>query len=166
MAERQREDANLAIADAVDALVRPIAGAEGVELIEVAVKGEASMRRVKVIVDAKGGVTLDTCQVISRQLGTRLDELADTDDDPLPGRYTLEVTSPGTDRPLTDRAAFDRVEGRLVKVVLEVGEDSTRELVGTVGEAGAEGVVVAPAEGEAETVPYADIVVAKQELPW
>lgn len=159
------EDAMADLDATVDALARPLADAEGVDLVEVRVKGEAARRRIQVVVDRKGGVDLATCQRISRELGRALDEA-----DPVSQRYTLEVTSPGTDRPLTDRRSFDRVEGRLVKAVLrtptEAQPDRTQEVRGTVTAAGEDAAVLTAPDGTTHEVPYSQIVRATQELPW
>ena len=142
-------------------LARPLADRADVDLVAVEVKGEGSRRRIRVVVDRKGGVDLATCQRISRELGKALDDV-----DPLTQRYTLEVTSPGTDRPLDDQRAFDRVEGRRVKAILRVDEDSTREVRGTVTRAEATAVVLTTDDGTAVEVAYDEIIKATQELPW
>ncbi|WP_370327908.1 ribosome maturation factor RimP [Euzebya sp.] len=147
--------------DTVDHLVRPLVEGRGLDLVDVAVKGGGSRTRVRVVVDRKGGVDLATCQDLSRELGRALD-----DEDPIAGRYTLEVTSPGTDWPLTDQRSFDRVEGRVVKAILRTGEDTTREVVGTVTGAGPTSAVLTDADGEDHDVAYDVILKATQELPW
>jgi ribosome maturation factor RimP len=146
----------------VAALARPLADDAGLDLVEVRVTGEGTRRRVKVVVDRKGGVDLAACQALSRALGQALD-----DADPLPQRYTLEVTSPGTDRPLVDQRSFDRVEGRRVKAILrEEDGESTREVRGTVTAAGEAAAVLTADDGTTVELPYDRIVKATQELPW
>lgn len=148
----------------VDALVRPLAEQADVELVDVVIKGEGARTRVRVIVDRKGGVDVGTCQKISKALSRGLDEA-----DPAAQRYTLEVTSPGTDRPLDDQRDFDRIEGRAVKVVLH-GQDEepedARTLRGVVTAAGPETVQLTDSDGTLHEVPYRDIHKATQELPW
>lgn len=132
------------------------------DLVDVEVKGGGSSRLVRITVDRKGGVDLATCQAVSRELSALLDH-----DDPIKGRYALEVTSPGTDRPLRDRAAFDRVEGRDVLVHRRAeGDDAPpAEVRGAVARA-EEDAVVLDVEGQDVRIPYAEIVKAKQTLPW
>ncbi len=142
-------------------LARPLADEAELDLVAVEIRGEGSRSRIRVVVDRKGGVDVGTCQRISRSLGRSLDAL-----DPVNSRYTLEVTSPGTDRPLTDQTSFDRVEGRLVKAVLRTGEDTTRELVGTVTSAGEHAVTLTDGDGATHQVAYEQIIKATQELPW
>jgi ribosome maturation factor RimP len=144
------------LADRIRALAVPFADAASADLVDVQVKGAGSRMLVRVVVDRKGGIDLATCQRLSRELSDALDA-----DDPIEGRYVLEVSSPGLDHPLTDRAAFDRVEGRLVDVRLR-DEEPVR---GTVSAAEADAVVL-DVDGDAVRVPYDEIVKATQALPW
>ena len=144
----------------VRALAMPLAEASRAELIDVQVKGAGSRMLVRVVVDRKGGVDLETCQRLARELSAALDAA-----DPIEGRYVLEVSSPGVDHPLTDRAAFDRVEGRPVLVVIDAPEHDRRQVRGTVRMAEVDAVVL-DVDGETVRVPYTDIVKATQALPW
>jgi ribosome maturation factor RimP len=146
-------------AGAVAALARPLAQARGVDLVDVEIKGTGGRRLVRVMVDRKGGVELDDIHAVSRELSAILDEA-----DPVEGAYALEVTSPGVDHPLRDRAAFDRVEGRLV-AVRRGTPDGAEDLRGTVRTAEDEAVVL-DVDGEAVRVRYGDIEKATQALPW
>jgi ribosome maturation factor RimP len=141
-------------------LAEPVATAEGVDLVDLDVRGTGARQLVKVVVDRKGGVDLATCQDLSRDLSALLDR-----EDPIDGRYALEVTSPGTDHPLRDRAAFDRVEGRAVLVHRRSGRDAPTQVRGTVTRAEQDAVVL-DVDGEPVRVPYAEVVTAKQTLPW
>lgn len=143
----------------VEDLVRREAPAHDVEVLDVECKGQGSRQLVRVVVDRKGGVPLDVCQALSSAVSRRLDEL-----DPIGGRYTLEVTSPGVDRPLTDQAAFDRVEGRDVVIDRRTG-DGVEQLRGRVVRAGGSEVEID--DGTTTfVVAYADVVKATQALPW
>lgn len=141
-------------------LVEPVADAAGVDVIDVAVKGSGGQRRLRVAIDRKGGVDLATCQRVSQQLSSRLDEV-----DPIPGRYDLEVTSPGVDHPLSGQRAFDRVEGREVLVHREAPDGRVLQVRGLVAAAEDECVVL-DADGEQVRVEYCEIVKATQSLPW
>lgn len=140
-------------------LARPLAERRGVDLVEVEVKGGGGRRLVRVIVDRKGGVELADCQELSRELSEALDV-----EDPVEGRYALEVTSPGVDYPLRDPAAFDRVEGRPVLLHREA-DGAPAQVRGVVRAAEADAVVL-DVDGEELRVPYAEIVKATQALPW
>lgn len=148
-------------ADRVRDLAAPLAAARGVDLVDVAIRGRGSGRLVRVVVDRKGGVDLAACQALSGELSAALDA-----DDPVAGRYSLEVTSPGVDHPLRDRVAFDRVEGRGVLVHRRgVSQEAPEQVRGTVLRAGADAVVL-DVDGREVPVPYGEIVTAKQTLPW
>ena len=131
-----------------------------VDVLAVEHKGAGSRQLVRIVVDRKGGVSLGTCQQLSQALSRRLDEV-----DPIGGRYTLEVTSPGVDWPLTDRTAFDRVEGRPVLIHRRAGSNRIEQIRGEVVEAGPDAVRVADGDTTV-SVAYGDIVKAAQALPW
>jgi ribosome maturation factor RimP len=142
------------------ALAGPLAAERGLELVDVVIKGAGGRRLVRVVVDRKGGVELADCSEISKRLSEALDA-----EDPIDGRYSLEVTSPGVDWPLRDAAAFDRVEGRLVEVQRAGADGAPMHVRGTVRAAEAEEVLL-DVDGEAVRVAYDEIVSAKQALPW
>lgn len=134
---------------------------EGVDVLAVELKGPGPLRLVRVVIDRKGGVPLDVCQRISQRISRQLDVA-----DPIAGRYTLEVTSPGVDWPLDDRASFDRVEGREV-VIHRRGEGGRVEQVrGRVVHAGHDAVELDNDKAGTVAVAYGDIVKAVQALPW
>jgi ribosome maturation factor RimP len=83
----------------------------GFELVDVEVGGLGSRTIVKVMADRPGGILLEECATISRQLSPLLDNA-----DLIPHRYTLEVSSPGLGRPLVTERDFRRRIGELVKV--------------------------------------------------
>ena len=130
------------------------------DLVDVQVRGEGARRLVRVIMDRKGGVDLGRCTEVSRALSARLDAL-----DALDAGYTLEVTSPGIDAPLTGRRAFDRVEGRTVLVHRSGGDAGVTQIRGTVRAAEADAVVL-DVDGAELRVPYDEIAKATQSLPW
>ena len=99
------------------ALVEPLVVDRGAELVDVEITGAVNSHRIKVLVHMQSGVTIDVCESISRELADVLDI-----EDPLPGRYRLEVTSPGLDRPLTTDEDFARARHRKLKVVLATGK--------------------------------------------
>lgn len=150
--------------NAVDQIVReqaaPLVADADLDLVEVQVRGEGARRVVRVIVDRKGGVDLERCTNVARALSARLDAV-----DALEAGYTLEVTSPGVDAPLTGQRAFDRVEGRAVLVHRTVADGRVEQVRGTVEAAEAEAVVLAVG-GASVRVPYAEIAKATQSLPW
>jgi ribosome maturation factor RimP len=151
----------------VRALAEPLAEAAGVDLVAVQMKGSGSRQLLRVVVGRKGGVDLQQCQQLSKQLSAQLD-----DADPIPQGYALEVTSPGVDWPLTGASDFDRVEGREVLVHRDTGTGAPEQVRGTVVAAEPEAVAlqVPGAKKGAPTrevrIPYGEIVKARQSLPW
>jgi ribosome maturation factor RimP len=108
------------------------------------------------VADQPGGITLDVCAQVSRELSRMLDA-----DDPIPGRYMLEVTSPGLDRPLKTETDFRKNTGKDVKVVLVSG----RHEGGTVEDVGSDRVTLLR-DGERVDIPLDQIAKATLVLPW
>ncbi|MFI9555077.1 ribosome maturation factor RimP [Nonomuraea endophytica] len=98
-------------------LLEPVVGAEGLDLEDVTVTTAGKRRLLRVVVDRDGGVSLDDVAEVSQAVSTALDE-----DDAMGGSaYTLEVSSPGVDRPLTEPRHWRRAAKRLVKAELRDG---------------------------------------------
>jgi ribosome maturation factor RimP len=93
-------------------VIRPVVIAAGMDLESVRVSAAGRRRLLRVVVDSDQGVSLDDAAAISRKLSAALDAVAVMGDFP----YTLEVSSPGVDRPLTDPRHWRRAVGRLVQV--------------------------------------------------
>lgn len=143
----------------LSALTAPVAAEHGLDLVDLEVRGQGRGRLVRVLVDRDGGVDLGSCRAVDRALSPLLDDLEDLDDG-----FRLEVSSPGTDRPLQGRRAFQRVAGRLVRVH-RVDGLAPAELTGTVARADDDAVVLS-IDGSERPVPYAEIAKAVQALPW
>jgi ribosome maturation factor RimP len=139
----------------VDTL-RPAIERAGLDLEDVEVTPAGRRRLVRVVVDKDGGVTLDDIADTTRLVSRRLDE-----DDDLMGEasYTLEVTSPGTDRPLTAERHWRRNLGRLVKVTPHEGDPVTGRIV----EAG-DSAARLDVDGATHDVRYADVRKARVEV--
>jgi len=98
--------------DSLVALLAPVAGEHGLDLEDVVVTPAGKRRMLRVVVDKDGGLELDTVAQVSTAVSRVLD-----DSDVMGGApYVLEVTSPGVDRPLTQRRHWRRNLTRLVKV--------------------------------------------------
>jgi len=98
--------------DKIAEVIRPVVAAAGMDLESVRVSAAGRRRLLRVVVDSDQGVSLDDAAAISRQLSAALDAEPVMGDFP----YTLEVSSPGVDRPLTDPRHWRRSVGRLVQV--------------------------------------------------
>jgi len=92
-------------------LAEPLCSSEGLELIQVEYQRESAGRILRLYVDKPDGIKLDDCIGVSRQMSDILDvNLADV------GPYSLEVTSPGPERPLAKREDFDKFKGNRAKL--------------------------------------------------
>ena len=100
-----------AIIKQIEALVKPLCESEGLELVHIEYQREAGGRILRLFIDRSTGVSIDDCVNVSRQLNDLLDVKLDTI-----GPYTLEVTSPGPERPLSKLKDFERFKGRKAKV--------------------------------------------------
>src|SRR5437868_3618110 len=92
-------------------LLGPVVGAEGLDLEDITIMKAGKRRLVRVIVDRDGGVTLNDVADVSRAVSETLDADSEMGESP----YTLEVSSPGVDRPLTEPRHWRRAAKRLVK---------------------------------------------------
>jgi ribosome maturation factor RimP len=129
--------------------------AAGFDLDSFEVQQAGRRQLVKVVVDSDDGVGLDEIAEISRTVSGVLDE----NEHVLASAYTLEVTSPGLDRPLTQARHWRRARYRLVKVTPAEGAP----FVGRVGHAGEDAARVL-AEGKFRDVRYADVAKAVVEI--
>lgn len=101
----------------VRGLLEPLVAARDLDLEEIEVTPAGKRRVLRIVVDSDEGVQLDECAELSREASQVLD-----DSDVMGGApYTLEVTSPGADRPLTELRHYRRAVGRLIKAQLHEG---------------------------------------------
>ena len=109
-------------------LITPTLGGMGYELVRVAVAGR-ERPTVQIMADRADGAPMAVadCEAISHALGAVIDVA-----DPMPGDWTLEVSSPGIDRPLTRRKDWNRFAGHLARAELEVPLDGRRRFAGVV----------------------------------
>jgi ribosome maturation factor RimP len=119
-------------AEQVRAIATRVAGSRGLHVWDLQVRREAGGCVVRVIIDRPGpaaspedSVSIDDCEQVSREIGTILDV-----EDPIPYAYTLEVSSPGLDRPLRDAGDYRRFTGRLAKVVVAEPVDNQKAFEG------------------------------------
>jgi ribosome maturation factor RimP len=143
MRARTAEDAQLL------GLLDPVAEAAGFEIVRLRLMAGKERRRLQVMAETPDGdMTVEGCTVLSRAFSEVLDAA-----DPITGEYTLEVSSPGIDRPLTRLKDFDTWEGFEARIELDRLADNRKrfkgELAGT--EDGQVGINI---EGEAETTLY------------
>ncbi|HEY6359872.1 MAG TPA: ribosome maturation factor RimP [Vicinamibacterales bacterium] len=116
----------------IRAIAERVAGACGLEIWDVQSRREASGHVVRVFIDRPGpaaapeeSVSIEDCEQVHRELSTILDV-----EDPLPFAYTLEVSSPGLDRPLRGASDYQRFAGRLAKIVVSEPVDNQKAFEG------------------------------------
>lgn len=106
-------------------LLEPLVAARDLDLEEIEVTPAGKRRVLRIVVDSDAGVQLDECAELSREASQVLD-----DSDVMGGApYTLEVTSPGADRPLTELRHYRRAVGRLIKAQLREGGELVARIV-------------------------------------
>ncbi|MGH2349590.1 MAG: ribosome maturation factor RimP [bacterium] len=116
------------IARQVEELARPLAERMGLEVVDVQVTGGGKTTTLRVLVDRpEGGITVDECAKVNESLSRQLDLY-----DLFPHAYTLEVSSPGLDRPLRSEADFRRFAGRRAEVVMTAPVEGQRRFRGRV----------------------------------
>jgi ribosome maturation factor RimP len=141
--------------------VAPVLSAHGVALVDLEWATDRGGWLLRVTIeregspDQGGGVTLDDCADVSRDISAVLDT-----EDPIAAHYNLEVSSPGLDRPLRKEADFTRFVGKLAKVKLaRPTPDGQRLLRGTL-DAAPPGSIAVVVDGKRLEAPFADVVQA------
>jgi ribosome maturation factor RimP len=124
----------------IEAIAERVAAPAGIEIVEVELKGSGKHYLLRIYIDRPEGVTHADCELVSRQVGAILDV-----EDPIPGSYELEVSSPGVERPVGKWKDWQRFTGKKVSVVLK------EALVP--GPAEGSPAVSGPAEGRPAAIP-------------
>jgi ribosome maturation factor RimP len=109
----------------VNRLIEPIIDEMGFELVNVEYLSEHGRWVLRVYVDEEGGITLDDCARVSREIGNLIDV-----QDIVPHEYVLEVSSPGLNRPLVREKDFERAVGKKVKLQMVNAVDERRNFTG------------------------------------
>lgn len=144
------------VTEQVRALLAPIANRLGLETVDVQIHGEARRTVLRVLMDRpEGGITVEECARVSEQLGRQLDLY-----DLFPHAYTLEVSSPGLDRPVRTDEEFRRFAGRRAEIQTAQPVQGQRRhrgiLLGVVGDA-----VILGVDEEQVQIPKAQILAAR-----
>jgi len=144
--------ADVSVTERVHALVEPLLAAHGVEVVDVEQLGAT----LRVTVDRPGGIDLDAVSEATLVVSDALDR-----HDPIPGRYTLEVSSPGLERTLRTPAHFQRFVGSDVAVKTHPDVEGDRRVEGTLETADEDGFVVA-----GRRFSYDDVEKARTVFVW
>jgi ribosome maturation factor RimP len=141
------------------AFIEPILEPEGLELVEVEFKPEGGRWVLRLYIDAPGGVTLDDCELVSRQVGALLDMK-----DPIQQPYTLEVSSPGINRVLRKEKDFRSYAGSPIRLRTRRKVGGRRNFQGTLK--GMENsMIILDVEGKRVEINPDDLEKARLDLP-
>ena len=140
----------------MQALIEPICADLVVELVDV----EYNHGIVKVVIDEEGGLNSQTLVDMTKEISRMIDR-----EDPIPGRFTLEVTSPGVERPLKKPAHFQRAIASDVAIKTEPTVEGDRRVSGRLASADDQGITIDTDSGE-RTLRYDEIRTAKTTYPW
>jgi ribosome maturation factor RimP len=148
-----------AVTQRVWELAEPVVLAAGLELVDVQYRPEGGRLVLRLLLDRpEGGVTLEEITRTARELGDVLDA-----HDPVPGRYHLECSSPGLNRPLVREAHYARAVGKQVRVRTREPLNARRQFRGRLASVSAEGVTVVEQGDVSAFIPFAAIERANVE---
>jgi ribosome maturation factor RimP len=148
------------ITSKIEEIAQRVALSEGIEVVEVEVKGGGKNQFVRISIDKPDGVSHADCELISHQVGTILDV-----EDVLPSHYTLEVSSPGLERKLLKPHDYERFQGKKAKVTLREPVESQRHWEGIL--AGfADGMISLDAAGRQIRFPFEQVEKANLKFEW
>jgi len=158
----------MAAADKLRGVLEPAVAGLGYELLLVEAIGGAGGRILRVTIDAEHGIALDDCEAVSRRLSAVLDGAeAEGEAAAVLGRaYTLEVSSPGVERPLVTPEHFRRHAGRTVRIRTGGYHLGRRRFVGRLLAPAAGEAVEVEVDGEVYRLPLDDIQTARLVVEW
>ena len=147
----------MGVTDRVGELVAPLCDRVGVELLDIDYEGGV----IRVTIDHTDGVGMDAIASLTRELSRALDH-----EDPVKGRYTLEISSPGLERPLRRPGHFVRALGSTVVVKTMPGVDGDRRVQGTLEAADEVGITVRTTEDDVRVLRHDEIQKARTVFEW
>ena len=139
----------------VNRLVAPVCDAEGLELVHTEYQMEPGGKVLRLYIDKPDGISIDDCVAISRQVNDLLDIYIESDH-----RYRLEVSSPGSNRPLTKQGDFSRFKGQLVRIHSSRSIDGQKKFKGTLTDS-KDGIVTLTVMEKSVAIPFEDIIKAR-----
>ena len=142
-------------------VAEPLVAAEGLELVDVEYKREHGGWILRLFIDKPGGVGIEDCTKASHAVETALDV-----EDFIPQEYSLEVSSPGLNRPLTKPNHYQQATGKKVRVKTygPIGTPPRKNFLGTLMQVGNEEIVVSVEGGGDFQIPFKDIAAANLEF--
>jgi ribosome maturation factor RimP len=149
------------VGEQVRAVAQRVAEGRGYELTDVEVKRDRSGYLIRIFADKDGGIGLDELQAVSEEVSAILDA-----EDPIPTTYTLEVSSPGLDRPLHSEKDYRKAVGKLVKLSSYDVVEGRRHWTGrlTAFDDGALSVTLEKEGGSVARIPFDKIAHGRLEV--
>ena len=144
-----------------EALLTPIVDANGFELVDVEYVKEGSVWYLRAYIDKEGGITVNDCEAVAREMNEILDR-----EDFIPDSYTFEVSSPGLGRPLKKEKDYIRNMGKDVEIRTYRAFDRCKEFVGTLKAYDKDSVTITGENGSDRTFLRADIALIRQAVVW
>ena len=145
---------------AIQSLAEPILAERHLELVELSSHPRSGEQLIRLLVDGVGGVTIEQCAQVNRRLGEALEQA-----NVIEGRYTVEVSSPGLDRPLVSKRDFERAIGEDLDVETASVDGRVKPVRGMLLAVQHEAIVLKTPSGNV-TVPFAGVRGAKKALRW
>ena len=150
----------------IRSIAERVARSHGLEIWDIVSRRETSGQVVRIFIDRPGpaataeeSVSIEDCEQVSREMGTILDV-----EDPLPFAYTLEVSSPGLDRPLRSEQDYRRFAGRLAKIVVSKAVDKQTAFEGRLRGVEEQAVLLEGPKGRTHRLPLQLITRARLEV--
>jgi ribosome maturation factor RimP len=125
------------LADSAEQQIQRIVESEGLELVHIDYRRQGAGFLLRIDIDKEGGVTVEDCSLVSQQVSTWLDV-----EDPIPGEYELQVSSPGLDRKFYKPSDYEKFTGRLIRVKTSSAIRGLHVIVGRLKSFDGETVVV------------------------
>jgi ribosome maturation factor RimP len=142
----------MAVSDELNRLIRPAIEAMGFEFVGLEYLSNPKNRLVRIYIDREpDGIDVEDCAAVSNEVSALLDV-----EDPVSGQYSLEVSSPGIERPLFEPAHFRRFIGEPAVVLLHAPVEGRRKLVGPIVEADESGATI-DVDGTRFSVSYDEV---------
>ncbi|HEX4277497.1 MAG TPA: ribosome maturation factor RimP [Bryobacteraceae bacterium] len=147
----------------ITAIAEQAAAPAGIEIVEVELKGSGHSHLLRIYIDKPEGVTHADCELVSREVSAALDA-----EDPIPGHYDLEVSSPGVERKLNKWHDWQRFAGKKVKVVMKdpAPAEGLKHFDGVIARAEDQMVTVELTGGKEFTFPVEQVDRANLKFEW
>ncbi len=140
--------------------ILPLLNSQEVDLVDIELKGKSRTQILRVFIDINGGISLDQCESLSREISDLLDTR-----DLISGSYRLEVSSPGLDRPLKTERDFQRNIGRKVKINHLTDGEEIKTTTGTIDQVD-ENIIVIEQNDHRFEIDISKILMAKVLPAW